>query len=187
MLTMCLMDDESWITDSEASSQFTYNLKLPENISELKEDCFVKLANGRTLMVKYSESCQLNDDMILQDVLHVLEFKVNLISVNNVIEDTGFLILFNKATCMLHDPSHKTLLKTSRASDGLYYKESFSVCSVSVNPKNNGEYELWHFKLAHASFDSVRKVLRHETVVCSSHDVGSMVCPFAKKSKLSFL
>lgn len=60
-----------------------------------------------------------NGNLVLQDVLLVPDFKVNLLLVNKLILDNCCTVKFNK-TCIVQDLNHKVLLETEESRDGLF-------------------------------------------------------------------
>lgn len=76
-----------WLIDSSASCHFTYNPEMLLNITELRNDCFVKTSNDECLKVQYNGTCYLRENLVLSNVLLVPEFKVNLIYVSKIILD----------------------------------------------------------------------------------------------------
>lgn len=147
----------------------------------------MKLRNGEILQLKYSGICRLTDNMVLYDVLYVPEFTVNLISVSKLVSDNGVSLLFNKSGSIVQDQLSRILVKTGEAVGGLFHtRRVASVFSSSVNVQNN--MKLWHFRLVHASYDIVNKLLKHKIISIRSTDVktGCMICPLAKHHKLPF-
>ncbi|CAM8876622.1 unnamed protein product [Rhodiola kirilowii] len=74
-----VVNDECWLVDSEATSQFTYSSDLLHDIHEIKEQCRVTLLNGVKISIKHKGKYWLKDNILL-----VPELKVNLISVSKL-------------------------------------------------------------------------------------------------------
>lgn len=175
-----------WVIDSGATSHFTYNAELLKNISRLENPYTVKLPNGEKLVVKYCGTCVLNGDLILYDVLYVPEFKVNLISVSKMIEDSDVTLSFDKTNCIVQGRASKIIVKTGEPEEGLYQtKTRPSVSSLSARA-GDSNLELWHHRLGHAPFETINKLLKQSNISLRDNGSNCMTCPLAKQTKLPF-
>lgn len=85
-------DMDWWLIDSGATFHFTNNAEMLTNVYEIGGMCIVKLRNGKNIVVHRAGTCHLNKHLVLQDVLLIPEFKVNLISVGKLVKDNNCTI-----------------------------------------------------------------------------------------------
>lgn len=181
-----MLDGDCWLLDSGATCHFTYNAEMLVDIHEISGNCTVRLPNGKILPVMCSVSCHLADDLVLRDVLLVPEFKVNLISVSKIVMANDYTIIFSKSSCIIHDHSHKVLLKTNEPVDGLYNtRKKNQVHTFFVN-SHISELELWHNRLGRAAYEIANSLLRSQNKVLHGIKFHRIICPLAKQCKLSF-
>uniref|UniRef100_A0A803LAE5 Reverse transcriptase Ty1/copia-type domain-containing protein n=1 Tax=Chenopodium quinoa TaxID=63459 RepID=A0A803LAE5_CHEQI len=61
----------------------------------------ITVPDGRKVIVKYIGSVRLNNNIVLHNVLHVLEFKFNLISVHKLCKDMNCRVYFTHSECFI--------------------------------------------------------------------------------------
>lgn len=192
-----IVDNKSWMIDSGATSHFTNNADLLDDIHSLQYECIVKLPNGVYIPVTASGTCHLNKDLVLRDVLLVPEFTVNLISVNRLLMDNMYTVKFTENGCIVQDHFLKTVLETGRPEEGLYTTKVAlqpkvltvnEVVSKSVFNKNVlSDFELWHSRLGHVSDDVIKIFLNNNNKSVQAYKLDCLICPLAKQSELPFL
>ncbi|XP_060212195.1 uncharacterized protein LOC132639793 [Lycium barbarum] len=111
----------SWIIDSGATNHMTYNKALLTNIITLAYPFFVTLPNGYKVRVTEAGNVYLSSTLTLCNVLFVLSFKFNLISVHCLCVQLKSIVSFSEFSCLMQAPSLKRPLEIGRASNGLYY------------------------------------------------------------------
>ncbi|XP_019231603.1 PREDICTED: uncharacterized protein LOC109212417 [Nicotiana attenuata] len=111
---------DSWIIDSGASNNMTFNRSLVTNIIALPYPLLVILPNGYKVKVTEIGSVALTPEIILNGVMLVPSFKYNLISVHSLASHLNCLVAFIKFCCILQAPSMKRPLVIGRVKDGLY-------------------------------------------------------------------
>ncbi|CAM8959948.1 unnamed protein product [Rhodiola kirilowii] len=188
------MINGDWLIDSGATSHFTYDVSLLQNINELKEIHKVTLPNGECFEIKTKGDCHLQNGITLFNVLLVPEFQVNLISVYRLVADSNCKVLFTDSNCVIQDPQDRIILETGRPSGALYSTKQLKLqCktananSLIIQPQIQ-EVEIWHNRLGHAPMDIVTQLLKNKTpsIHCKNLKYQCTVCPLAKQTKLPF-
>ena len=158
--------NSEWLLDSGASSHFTGDRSLLENIVKLNEPLVAKTGNG---ISNYSEigdiNLQINDKMmILKEVIYIPKFSANLISagrivnkaMHNIVLDYNGVKIINK---------HNNEVFVSGVREGNMFKIN-ETCSVSYLTKDervaNEKIKLrdLHKKFGHLSYSSIYKLLK---------------------------
>ena len=102
----------AWILDSGATTHICSNRKLLTNATKLTVQHDILVGNGEIVTANESGCVDILPDMRLQDVLFCPQLKVNLISVNKLIED-GFDVYFSNDDCSIWKGKTK-LLSTAK-------------------------------------------------------------------------
>ncbi|XP_075100974.1 uncharacterized protein LOC142176701 [Nicotiana tabacum] len=111
---------DSWIIDSVASNNMTFNRSLLTNIINLPYPLLVILPNGYKVKVTEIGSMTLTSKITLDKVMYVPTFRYNLISDHSLASHLNCLVAFVKHYCILHAPSMKRPLVICRVKDGMY-------------------------------------------------------------------
>lgn len=180
-----------WIIDSGASnhvcglSSFLTNMKQPPDKNT------VQLPDGSIKSVTLIGDVIVNSSLVLKNVLYVLDFKFNLLSVARLVSDSQIRVLFHEDICTIQDLSSDKVLATGHMEHHLYFLDGVSSatspaqdisCNVFtkeslLSPKDS----LWHDRLGHPS----SMVLGHLPFPASSNKPCD-VCHAAEQTKLSF-
>lgn len=183
-----------WIIDTGATAHMCNDLSLFSNHRTLNRPSVVTLPDGSMKNITKIGTVPLNQNMQLLDVLYMLTFKYNLLSVSQITQTNKISVQFYHNQCILQDLVTKYLLAVGRMHQGLYRlnKGSFShqgsriktIGTSLASQRLQGNYEVWHRRLGHAS----KNKLLHLNVIkaneCDSH--VCTICPSAKQQQLSF-
>ncbi|CAM8949458.1 unnamed protein product [Rhodiola kirilowii] len=182
---------DCWIVDSGATCHFTYKPELLSELHDLERKHGIILPNGETVCVQQSGTCHLSNGLVLYGVLLVPEFRVNLLSVSKLINDSQCKVVFADTTCIIQDLQSKTILEIGETTDGLYILTDFGLKSAVACYTSRWQGEMadfWHGRLGHASVDVIHSLLKQTSnkLPCKDRKFQCSVCPLAKQSKLPF-
>ncbi|KAL8134569.1 hypothetical protein AgCh_009551 [Apium graveolens] len=68
---------------------------------------FILVPDGRQIQILHIGAVQVHKDMILQNLLHILDFHYNLISIKKLCKDNNTSVFFTADKCFLEDPLQK--------------------------------------------------------------------------------
>lgn len=124
----------------------------------------VLLPDGSMQSVKEAGTVVLDDNLILQDVLYLTQFKHNLLSINKLLQSKNLELKFLKDHCIIQNNINKLVIVVGFMVNGLYLimKDSFSsvikarfqsyVFAAGVtSPIHVSSHLLWHWRLGHPS------------------------------------
>lgn len=121
----------------------------------------VNLPNGFELKVTHVGIVHLCSNLILDDVLFVPSFQVNLLSVSRLVSSTNQDVVFSYGECIIQYHSLKTMTGHRKLKSGLYFLELNEVVpmqNTSCNVSTNVMFDLWHHRLGHVSLDRVKHI-----------------------------
>ncbi|XP_015162805.1 uncharacterized protein [Solanum tuberosum] len=195
-----------WIIDSGASKHMVNDSKLLTNFTSLPR-CQVgnvSLPTGSLAKVTNIGSSQILRGADIHNVLHIPEFKYNLLSVPQLTRELNCGVLFYPDFCLFQDLSSGKVRGIGKLEDDLYVlpvdhqlksqRTSLSssianAVSVSMSTSlinaDSSNLSLWHRRLGHVSFHTLRK-LGCFTNASPTSVVPCIVCPLAKQSRLPF-
>ena len=93
---------------------------LSQNKIEASHE-LVELPDGSQAEIKSTGSIKLSSDFILDGVLHVLKFRVNLLSVTKLTQALKCKVTFYLDFCVVKDVSTKKMISLGKQHNGLYY------------------------------------------------------------------
>ncbi|XP_073024178.1 uncharacterized protein [Primulina eburnea] len=95
----------------------------------------------------------------LHNVLHVEGLNSNLINISQLCDD-NFFVKFDKHNCEVFDESNVCIMTGTRSSDNCYQiGEDLSCKHVQIT-----ELDLWHKKLGHANFKTLKNLSKYDAV-----------------------
>ena len=129
----------SWILDSGATDHVSFSLTNFHSYHQINP-ITVRLPNGQFVYATHSGTVQLSALIILKDVLYILSFTFNLISISKLVSSTNYKLIFSSNTCILQDTNTKVRIGTTEVSCGLYqltpeHTKSHTICSIIIHPK----------------------------------------------------
>lgn len=117
---------QTWIIDSGATHHVAYHkdlfLDLTESIST-----FVTLPTGLGIKIAGIGSIRLNDSLILRNVLYLLDFRVNLLSVSQLTKDLGYRVMFDPGACFIHDTIKGLMIGRGEQICNLYVMDALDI------------------------------------------------------------
>ncbi|XP_076949876.1 uncharacterized protein LOC143622688 [Bidens hawaiensis] len=136
-----------WIIDSGATEHIIYNdFFLKSKIKKHYEPPVV-IPNGDSIAVEGRGEHVLPNGITIMGVLHVPEFKCNLLSVSKLSQELQCAVTFFPDFCVMQDLSSRTLIGVGDCKKGLYKmgmtKDTIKVMMTTV--------DTWHNRLGHAS------------------------------------
>uniref|UniRef100_A0A803MBX8 Uncharacterized protein n=1 Tax=Chenopodium quinoa TaxID=63459 RepID=A0A803MBX8_CHEQI len=154
------------------------------------------MADGSKLTVKFIGHVKLTDQITLQNVLFVPDFKYNLISVHKLCKDMDCELHFTHDKCFVHSQRGRSILLGSlkaglynvddQASESLNKVQDHrhscnAVCLAAVD-----DAKLWHLRLGHLPFRQLKIAYPKCDIKPCIDDVIYQVCPKAKQTRSSF-
>ncbi|XP_071704157.1 uncharacterized protein [Rutidosis leptorrhynchoides] len=138
----------NWIVDSGANQHMVcFEHNLIEKVDVSKFNITVGHPNGTKAKIQKVGKYQLNNSIVLNNVLLVPEYCVNLLSVNRLTKDSDIFVGFDKDRCYLQDlKGNKTLGIGDEINDQVFdnlvqfynlLKNRFNV-SIKIIRSNNG-------------------------------------------------
>lgn len=96
------------------------------NIVTTPQPYHAALPNSHIIMVNHLGTVTLSPDIVLHNVLFVLEFKCNLLSISILAQDSNYIITLSANGCLFQDQNQVKTLPAGTEQGGLYY---FSISS----------------------------------------------------------
>lgn len=182
--------NQYWYVDSGASNHMTPFSERLQNIRPSNVDCITS-ANDAKMKVKHIGDSSLkienNKEIVINDILHIPDIAVNLLSVNKIVEK-GNIVTFDRAGCTITNKS-KEVVVTCKAENGVYAiceSDSFAMLS---NQEVDDAY-IWHRRLGHLSYGKMCSLKKRECGVIFNDDEVSIknceVCAYGKQTRKSF-
>lgn len=177
--------DGDWFVDSGATKHMT---NIDRGLTNKKKPTIkqVKAANGETIEIKNVGDLKCNIDgesnFTLRDVQFIPKLCVNLLSVSQMVMN-GHTVIFDKNGCRILSED-KILLAKGKLIDGMFkmnIKTSESVFTVKHN-KTDEDSILWHRRLAHVSFNTLKTVMN----IPVKTDLKCVVCTKGKHARSPF-
>ncbi|XP_019246415.1 PREDICTED: uncharacterized protein LOC109226067 [Nicotiana attenuata] len=128
----------SWIVDSGATHHVAHDKRIMSDIKQF-EGHGVQLPTGNKAEITYTGKATILGGKCIKDVLHVPDFKFNLLSVAKHTRDLTYTVKFFPDFCMLQGLYNGKVLGIGRESDGLYIlKEYAQAAGITVGAAKNG-------------------------------------------------
>ena len=99
-----VLSSVSWIIDSGATRHVYHDRTKFLNLSETLNQS-VSLPTGLGVKIIGTGQVKINENLILNNVLYIPDFRLNLISVSQMTRDLGYRVAFDSGSCMIHDLS----------------------------------------------------------------------------------
>ena len=187
-----------WIVDSGATSHITFSL---DTFLEYKpmHNYHVSLPNGSRVSVAAVGSVSLSASLILQNVLYIPDFKVNLLSVPALLSNSNYSLTFTPDHCLVQDLSISGVIGKANLFEGLYVLQQVpttapatgSSVSFSFPSVHAVSIHTWHARFGHLSNKILSHIASNRSLQINSRLVSDCtsctVCPLAKLRRLSFV
>ncbi|CAN1823318.1 Retrovirus-related Pol polyprotein from transposon RE1 [Linum perenne] len=169
-----------WIVDSSATYHIAFSVTFLDHYQAISHS-FVSLPNGESVPITHIGSVVLNEGLVLQNVLVIPSFKLNLLYVAKLAAHNSCRAIFSYIACTFMDTKSSKMIGTAELWNGLYYLSSSS-SSPQVSAHSATFFDLWHFRLGHTSVKSLTQSLSPK---CSAR-FHCPICPVTKQRKLPF-
>lgn len=184
------MEHNIWVIDSGASTHVCYNPNLLTNIYQLKKPIKIHLPDGTSRLVNYGGVARLNNDITLTCVLFVPEFTHNLISIAQLIQESGVRCLFYKTHCVFQKEGTDAVLGMGKLRENLYiYEEVVERHFCNLFRPMEMSLRNWHTFLGHPSIST----MKHLPFLTEQHEEESFetlrnceICLRAKQTRNPF-
>ncbi|KAF3615583.1 putative NAC domain-containing protein 43-like [Capsicum annuum] len=184
-----------WIVDSGASHHIFANIDALDSIKELcsNKGNQVCMPTGRKSEITHIGNTSLSGDLQVKNVLHVPEFKYNLLSVSKLTKELSCSVKFFPDFCVFQDVYSGRVRGIVKKSEGLYIiKKNNDAGSKKVvlnTTKENMVVDrgLWHMRLGYVSVSTMKNVkYLQNKVIDIAVNSDCSVCPMAKQNRLMF-
>lgn len=91
-----------WIIDSGATDHIASSLMMFDYY-RIIENVFIKLPNSQTILVTHIGNIHITPIFVLHKVLFASQLTINIMSVNRLILDSPYHLLFHKNRCVIQD------------------------------------------------------------------------------------
>ena len=97
-----IMNNDTWVLDSGATHHVSHGKELFVSL-DMNSTSSVNLPNGSMIKISGVGNIQINEHILLQNVLFIPEFHLNLISISSLTTDLASRVIFDPSTCEIHD------------------------------------------------------------------------------------
>ena len=198
-ITACLMSNsfsQDWSIDSGATHHVTTHkqslLKSYELNKSQKNQ--VHLPTGDRVDVDHIGEFTIFGDEVVKNVLHVPDFKFNMLSVSKMTKELSCFVSFYPDFCVFQDLFNGKVKGIGKEQVGLYMFKSGSTLNKIDKHKqhvmvaagtSNQDTQLWHQRLGHPS----HIFMKYLKLISSNKDdvvTSCPVCPLAKQTRQAF-
>lgn len=147
----------------------------------------VQLPTGSKAHIKSTGNSVILGNWTVKNILHVPDFKFNLLSVPKLTKDLSCSVSFFPYFCVLQTLYSGKVIGIGKLSDELYLlKNEINVMAGSASLKDTCLTELWRLRLGNPSNKAMEHIpfLRKHLGTKAHHNC--QVCQVAKQSRLAF-
>lgn len=183
-----------WIIDSGAMDHIFNDLNSFE-LSHKIDPIGVRFPNGASIVAKLAGIVRITADLVLEDVLYLPEFNINLISIPKLTRGSHFSVRFVNENCIIQDPLQRKI-GSGKLKHGLYhldYGGGKVVPVVShVNATVDSSYTIpnsaiWHFHFGHASSTKIDMLSKNFPAIHVNKSLVCDICHLARQRRLPFV
>ena len=195
---------DEWILDSGATEHMCSEETVLHDLYTLQHPIHVHLPDGSRVKVTKHGKLRINKDLVLNHVLHVPNFKFNLLSVKRLCQQLKCSVTFNENLCMLQDHSRRKHLAIGKDTLGLYILDKKNIQDIEetqnqetleyaegnlsgnkrlheCNTVTSGpQFDVWHCRLGHMSLGIMRLVSQYIKCCNNMKNLVCEICPKAK-------
>jgi hypothetical protein len=144
----------AWIIDSGASDHICSNITLFDDYHDITP-IQVKMPNGTIAHAKQAGSVKLSDKFVVNNVLLVPEFSLNLLFVPRLTYNSQIVVHFDGLACLIQEKKSIKMIGSGELIEGLYYLTN-QPKPVAANTNTQSTHNsnihipnqaLWHFRL----------------------------------------
>nr|KYP48432.1 Retrovirus-related Pol polyprotein from transposon TNT 1-94 [Cajanus cajan] len=180
--------NNTWIIDLGATSHICRSKTMYNSYSPI-QNSNVLLPNSTKVKVEGIGGIKLNDDIFLHSVLHIPNFRFNLLSLLTIINENCFKFVLNTNSCILQ--GLKTLRKIGIAKQHqrllLFDFPKSDLNSVCNKICNSVTYDTWHQRLGHVPTFVYRLIANKTHLSAIDSSFHCSTCNLEKQNRLPFI
>ena len=152
------------------------------------------LPTGLGVKIAGIGTIRLTDSMLLQNVLNLPDFRLNLLSVSQLTKDLGYRVSFDPDSCLIQDPIKGLMIGKGEQISNLYVMDTvdmegsatlqqpFALCANVVI-----DAHLWHNRLGHPSMLKTNSIINVLGLKQRNKEAFHCpICPLAKQKRLPY-
>ena len=189
------LSPDAWIIDTGASSHVCSDLAMFRELIPVS-GVTVTLPNGTRVSITHTGTICITKTIILHNVLHVPDFKFNLISVSCLVKTLSCSAHFFPTCCFIQELSQGLMIGRGNLYNNLYILETENnslssstpaACSFSGSVMTDSL--LWHQRLGHPSPVALQKLVSviPSLKSFSCREFHCSIFPLAKQKRLAFV
>lgn len=117
----------------------------------------VSLPNSDIALAKQARTVELAQNICLQNVLCLPDFKCNLILIRKLTQDLNCNITFLPNECYMYDLATKRMIGVGKMQEGLYYFDRDMKNKVHTNNRKTN-VDILHWRLGHIPFQGPKTI-----------------------------
>ena len=174
-----------WIIDSGVSDHMKCSQHLFTSFVRCNASRSVKIANGSLLNISGRGTVVLGPQLCLTNVLYVLGFSCNLLSISKLTTNKKLIALFTSSTCQFQDQISGQVIGSAKEVHGLYYfLHDFSSKNKHQAAISSTIGLSLHYRLGHPSFMYLRCLF--PSLSRNKEQFFCDICQFAKHKCVPF-
>lgn len=171
------LSNKDKIVDLGASKHICSNTRLFSNPKPITNTT-ITLPSYSKLIVYHPISVTLHENVVLSNVLYVLNFGFNLLSINSFHENQEYIANFFLDHLTIQLNKQEIMIDKHSKSNGLYILDHKA--PNRDNYIDNVSIEVWHRQLGHSSTMKISNLKIH--IPCIANKISSCyICPLAKQ------
>ncbi|KAL2902865.1 Retrovirus-related Pol polyprotein from transposon TNT 1-94 [Bienertia sinuspersici] len=175
-----------WIVDSGATDHFCSNLDLFDSYEKFTGvPKTITVANGKQVNIEHIGTVIFGNGIKLERVLHVPDFKYNLISTHRLCKDLSCDLIFTHDKCLIQGPTLNGSQVLGSLNSGLYAVDDLHDTTSTACVVSEEDAKLWHLRFGHLPFNKLPMICPVSGCNTSNNCI-CQICPKAKQARLSF-
>jgi len=207
---LCALGNDAWILDSGASEHMCSDQAVLHDLASLRQPILVNLPNGSQVKVTKHGKLRISKDLVLNHVLHVPNFKFNLLSIKRLCDQLKCSVGFTENACFIQGHSLRRPLAIGKSLLGLYILDKDNVWDMDTQAKGSdvavtfvsnslwgnksgcnavitaARFDVWHNRLGHMSVSKMNVVPQLANFHNNSKHFVCEICLKAKQHRLPF-
>jgi len=177
-----------WILDSGATNHISSSLSNYVSYNQI-HPIPINLPDGAKVNATYIGVIRFNNNFFIKDVLHILNFAYNLISISKLICDHNCEVTFTSDACIIQDVRTKGKIGIADFWGGLYVLRTglgHEENNTTLICRNVNKNNIWHVRLGHLS--NQRLAVMKQQHPCIQYNMNDCcdVCHKSKQKRLPF-
>jgi Integrase core domain/GAG-pre-integrase domain len=156
----------------------TGNLNLLDNTFTTTKCQPITVANGSKVPIEKIGTTKFLSNTV-SDVFYLPTFTSNLLSMSKITKEFNCNVIFSPSNVIFQDIVTRKTIGEGKLVNGLYYLDIFNITLAATNMDDN---KLWHYRLGHASYVVLNKLLSLKYLDNSACDIYR----FSKQIRLPF-